>query len=1359
MFLRHSVFASAFCFMAAASVPAAATTYTITSVIDAEAADGACTLREAIKAISSRKQVNECEAGTGGDIISLTEGRVYPLALAGMELGGLQTDPVDINEDGDTDDEGESEAKDINPTVTINVARNVFDDEPKDNPVIRAAAGQRIFDIKAGASLTLSNVTLEGNGSFAGNGGLINVGGSLLTNTGTQLVKGEADQGGALYVTGAGFVSLTDVAFRENVATQNGGALASDATFTGAISITRALYRDNSALGEGGAVYFAGDRASLQHRNATFYANGAANGGALAIAATDSVVSVNNTTMAGQSGGGAIYFPVVAADNLIVLSNSVIVGNVGGSCVANPADDYDPITDSYAAIDAAAIAYVVHEGNTCTLDVEAQMPLQGGLPGDVIPNDSGTADFTVLFGNTTPNDPTPTPGECPAGLGPVCAPLDVEQGFQVFNADFDDSIGDLTDGIPAVVNAGSPPDTTAFFCETRDQRDVERNDDCDAGSVEMRIAKGLIDEFRVTTGVAAQLDVAANDVGDSQIACPLQDCLQIVIPPTKGVISVAYPGGDYPTDYPVVVYRSFPGVHGVDTFRYVIAKDAVQTGRTYADADLGAQVNVVVEPSVGIEEDSIGTGSAGLLSLLALMLAGALRRLRAAGLLTLVAVPGVAVSAEITVNSLADALQPVYNDGLCTLREALGNAVDEAPLISPDCANGARGRDQIILPEGTIVLAGPLLIEKGAVDIVGQGVPVPGFTGTTITGSNAHRLFVADSSMTIRDLALAEGFSADRGGAIFTSAGLTLERAVIRDSAAAFGGAVYLNYQSATSRTVKFDRAELINNSATVSGGALWTTGQNQQINLSILNSAFIGNTAAQTGGAIDANLAPQASLVISNTTFTGNSATNGDVDGNQAAAIDFVGVSKGAEVYIINSTFTDHAPDVFALRADINADLDNDNSVDDDSERVNIYVSNSVFLDSGRCSNTNGALHNRQFNVFAPFDPSCAAVVEEGNEDTLGSADVLPVLNGGVLVSADRVDADDNGEKDVEEFVVSHFPLVPDLASSAALIDAGNGEPEDLISTNESPSVCRDKDLRGVLRSAGNRCDIGAYELERVTAVNDSRAQGSNRGRYVIIDVLANDVLLGGEEALADSIDLDPLTDGIIDLAITTPVQTGLPAGGTVRVVQRDDIDEDCGAASVGAAGVEDCVVRYDAPANLTCAQIKSFTDNFQYQFFTSPSLQPSVEGSVEVTLGNVSPKAPDVKVVSSPGQTVVLPFVIDDPDASTGFVINDIDLSTKPISAKGVLVDGEWVYLGEGIQVDVVAGKVTYHPAGARPFTERFSLTYKDECGASGTTNFEIQYPREDVSGDFLGSGSASLWTLLSSLILLARRRRPKS
>src|SRR5690606_39665708 len=127
---------------------------------------------------------------------------------------------------------------------------------------------------------------------------------------------------------------------------------------------------------------------------------------------------------------------------------------------------------------------------------------------------------------------------------------------------------------------------------------------------------------------------------------------------------------------------------------------------------------------------------------------------------------------------------------------------------------------------------------------------------------------------------------------------------------------------------------------------------------------------------------------------------------------------------------------------------------------------------------------------------------------------------------------------------------------------------------------------------------------------------------RYVIIDVLANDVLLGGEEALADSIDLDPLTDGVIDLAITTPAQTGLLTGGSVRVVQRDDIDVDCGAASPAAAGVEDCVVRYDAPANLTCGQIKSFSDSFTYQFFTSPPLAASVEGTVEVEKSNVLPQ-----------------------------------------------------------------------------------------------------------------------------------------
>lgn len=1345
MSLRHSVFASAFCFLAAASVPAAATTYTITSVIDAEAEDGVCTLREAMKAISSRKEVNECEAGTGGDKISLVEGQVYPLALPEMEIGGLQSDPVDKNNDGDTDDEGE-EAKDINPNFIITVERDALDSDPKDNPVIRAASGERIFQIKQGASLTLSNVTLEGNGNVGGDAGLVRVNGSLLANTGTQFVSGDAASGGALYISGNGLVALTDVVFRDNQATINGGAIATDATFSGAVSLTRALYRDNAAVGDGGAVHFAGDRASLQHRNATFYANGAANGGAIAIAATNSVVSVNNVTIAGQVSGGAISFPAVAANNLAVLSNSAIVGNVGGSCVGDA-----------AAIDDASIAYVVHEGNSCTLDRDAQIPVPGGLPGDYNLNDSGNADFTVLYGNTTPGNPTPTLGECPAATGAVCEPMDIELGLQAFNPDFSDSIGVTTDEIPTLINAGSPADATSFFCETKDQRDVERNDDCDAGAIEMRIAKGQIDEFPVITAVSTELDVAANDVGDTSIACPLQDCLQIVIAPTKGNISVIYPGGDYPADYPVVVYESFPGVHGIDTFRYVISKDAVQAGRTYADADIGAQVNVVVEPASGIEEDSIGVGGMGAFSLLLLGLAGSVRRVRALSLLGLLALPVVGVSAEITVNSTADALQPVYNDGLCTLREALGNAVDDAPMISPDCANGATGRDQILLPEGVIVLAGPLQISEGSVDIVGQGVPVPGYTGTTITGSGIHRVIVAESSVALKDLAVTQGYSPDRGGAIFTSAGLTLERAVIRDSQAAFGGAVYLNYQSSISRTVKFDRAELIDNSAVVSGGAVWITGQNQLINFSILNSTFRGNSAGQTGGAIDANLAPQAFLAISNSTFHDNVATSGDGNGNQADAIDFVGVSENAKVYIMNSTFVDHPNGVFALRAGTNADVDDNKLVDDGSERVEVRVANSVFLNSGVCSYTDGVMYSRHYNVFAPYDATCEAVIEEGNDDTLGSAEVQPVLNNGTLVAADRVDADEDGEEEIEELVVSHFPLLAGQAFSSALIDAGNGEPDELISTSDSPSVCREKDLRGILRSAGNRCDIGAYELERITAVNDSATQGANRGRYVIIDVLDNDVLLNGEEILTDTIDLNPATDGTIELTATTPAQTGYPAGGTVTVVQRDDIEASCGAVSVVAGGVEDCVVRYDAPANLTCAQIKSFSDTFTYQFFTTPSGNPSVEGTVEVELGNVSPEAPDVTVVSTPGHTVVFPFVIDDPDASTGFVISDISLSTKPINAKGVLVDGEWVYLGEGVVVDVVAGTVTYHPAGAKPFTERFTLTYKDECGSSGSTSFEIQYPQNDVSGDFIGS--TSLWTLLSSLLLLARRRRPKS
>lgn len=1340
MSLRHSVFASAFCVLMNVSAPVWAIDYVISpGAPDAVAADGFCSLREAVQAASSKLQVNECPAGSGSDAVVLTEGEGYQLTAGELVLGGLTSAPIDTNEDGDVTDPEDIPAKNINPVLNFKVARKVFDDEAKINPVITASAGSRLFHVKSGATLRVTGVTLEGNGAVAGNGGLVLLEGNMSASDGAQLNDGAADNGGAIYVQGSGLLVLDYAGFRGNTSVLTGGALATDPAFSGTVTVARALFEDNVSGTDGGAISLSGANPTLYAYNSTFYANGSTgNGGAIALLATPRSVALNNITVAGQQSGGGLFF-APATDSTHRLTNSVVVGNVGGSCIGDP-----------LAIDEAHIAYVVHQGGTCTEDKSANMPDPSGLPGDTIPNQSGAADFTVLFGDTDVGAAV-TPGQCPPTDGAVCEPLEITAAFKGFLPDYTDSIGDPNDGVPSVINAGSPPDATSDFCETADQRGEDRDDDCDAGSLELRIAKGEFDEFFVVSGIASELDVVENDLGDLQISCPTQLCMEIVNPPGKGTASVIYTADNYP----LVRYQSYPGIHGVDSFSYRIDRTAISGELTYADVDLGAQVNLVVEPAAGIQSESIGYGGTGIFSLV-VMLAMVIMR-RAKLLFALVfALPAVASAATITVNSLDDASPPLYNDGFCTIREALGNAFDDAPRISPDCAPGGPGKDIILLPEGTISLVEPLTIVAGSVEIEGAGAAVPGVTGTTIDGGGNSRIFEAEQTLTLRYMTLTGGFSTGRGGAVFTSASLAMQQVVLTGNQAQLGGAVYLNFGNAIMRSARFDGVEFSNNIATEAGGALWFPGQIDNFTIVIENSSFIGNQARTTAGAVDVNLGAGGNLAITNSTFVNNVATEA-ASNPGADALDFVGVTPGAQAYLINSTFVDHPTRAFEFADGVNIDTSGNGSFESDENYVAVLISNSVVVNSGSCSSSTGRFGSRHYTVFEPFPdgdplstnptPPCSAVIEDGNAPTTllpGAIDA--VLNGKVIVAA-------AGEK--EEFVVSHFPLVSGVANDGLLIDAGNGTAADLEEGTNLPQKCRATDLRGLSRTAGNRCDIGAYELERNTAVDDEAAQGINRGRFVIIDVLANDLTVDGDTIITDSIDLDPASL-VVDLTATTPAQPGYPAGGSVRVVDSEDNDAACGVTDPANTTGQKCVVRYDAPPNLSCAQIKGFTDTFDYRFFTSPGDQPSVEGSVEVSLDNVRPKAPNVKVVSTPGAPVVMPFVIDDPD---GAGITDITVSREPYNARADLVDGEWVYLGVGIIVDQAAGTVTYHPAGAKPFNEKFSLSYKDDCGGVGETTFEIQYPREDVSGDFVGSGSASLWTLLSSLILLARRRRPKS
>jgi CSLREA domain-containing protein len=1360
MFLRHSflrqfslrqlVTAAVFPAFMLLSPSSFGTTYEITSTDDVVSDDGVCTLREAIAAVNSRVVVDTCPAGSDRDRIQLVEGESYILDTELVVGGGMTAGATSTN---------------INPILTIDVIPlDPFDDEIKENPTLFAADSARIFNVLSGAGLIINNVTLDG--AVSGSGPTDGFGGLIRAESGVQLGRkavlknGQATfDGGAIYLaTDNASLSIEDAAFLSNSAGGNGGAIATLPSHAGLIVAATLYMEDNIAIGGGGAIFLDGAGTGLVVENATFYGNSAADGGAIRLQASERTFALNNVTIAGQEGGGGISFAVASAPEDVsdFIGNSVIVGNVGGSCLDDDAGG--------ATVDAAFLAYVLNEGDECPND-------QTGFVGVAeTQNDEGSADFSVLAGL----DSSDAKIDCPAGLGKAgCKPFNFEGHWGGFLPSLEDTIG-ASDGVPTALNSASPLGSTTNTCASLDQRGNGRADDCDAGSIELTAAQGAFDEFIVVEAKLTELNVIENDLGDTEIDCSLLpplslpgDCLIVMVPPTKGNYTVEMNADNVP----VIMYRSYAGVHGVDRLTYRVPKEAIVGQLTYAGEDPGALANIVVEPQYGLlESDSIGSFS--LFTLFVAVMLGVVRRVgaRAAALAVLLMFGLSAQAATITVTSLVDEVLYDGSDGLCTLREAIANAFNP---VTADCAFGdANGTDIIMLPEGVIVLQGTLNIPlASSIELIGTGAADQLPTSSIIDGAGSFRIFSAASALKMSDLVLRNGYTTGRGGAVFTSANLTLERVSLIDNHAdQDGGAIFLSFNSELKRRLVITRSEFDGNSATLAGGAISMAGQNQKHELQIESASFIDNTAGSTGGAMDVNLPKGGDLRIANSTFYDNDAAIG------GGALDLQNAI--AAVYVMNSTFIDNG--TYAI------DLG-----DIDPEEVSVQMHNSVYFDasgSALCSSGTGAFRSESFNAFGmrPAQPSsCYEAPDVPATPVVSESDDYPESDlRSILDVTNPIPA--GGEGDA--FVPTHFAIDATDINAAYLLDAGKSIPADLVrGLDFPPSSCRESDTRSLPRSAGGRCDIGAYEAQLPTSVDDEGSNAKSVGGYAIMDVVENDVAGEGNFIVPYAIDLDhiDMNDLSVQTSMPTPGYSYLDSGaatvnrpGSVRLVGNttlESLEEDCGwdvdLRPVGA--FDACLVRYDPPAfdgPDRCNDIEDFTDTFTYAVIVNDDAlivddeiedfigtsYKTVPATVTVSIKNLGPSAPNKTVVASPGDVVVFPFDVTDPE---NFAIeDDYELKQKPINAKFQLVDGKRVYLGTGIIVDPVGKKVTYYPDNvSSPFDERFSITYKDECGASGTTTFVIDYPHQGSSGDVLGGGgSMGLGGLLVMLLLGYRKHR---
>jgi predicted outer membrane repeat protein len=258
-------------------------------------------------------------------------------------------------------------------------------------------------------------------------------------------------------------------------------------------------------------------------------------------------------------------------------------------------------------------------------------------------------------------------------------------------------------------------------------------------------------------------------------------------------------------------------------------------------------------------------------------------------------------AAGLVVNSALDSIPPL-SDGLCTLREAIFNANNDAATF-PDCATGS-GADiitfagdytitlqirqlPIITTEMTIRGNGAdktIIQSNASPNVATYRVFHVGFTGTltldqvSVRNGHCDGGCIVESSfgggilnrgtLTVTNSTLAGNSAAAQGGAIYNYLGtVTITNSTFSDNTALAGGAIYNFVPDQGTLTV--NGSTFSGNSASVGGGIL------NHGSLTVTDSVFSGNSATSSGGGIETR-AVISTAIITGSTFSGNSAEFG---------------------------------------------------------------------------------------------------------------------------------------------------------------------------------------------------------------------------------------------------------------------------------------------------------------------------------------------------------------------------------------------------------------------------------------------------------------------------------------------------
>jgi CSLREA domain-containing protein len=289
----------------------AATVITVTTTADVIAADGLCSLREAVIAANTDTATSDCPSGSGADTI------VFSPILPSPSI-------FILGKTGANEDNAATGDLDLFGMITIQgagAAQTILDGNGTD----------RVFDVRPGAFVTISGPTIRnGNpGAGAGGGGILVSGSaptSKLTLTNAFVLNNSAVNGGGIQVLGNGATAaLQNTRISSNVATVGGGGLSNN----GILTLLNSVLDENQAR-TGGGIDHSGF--SMNLTNVTVSGNSAGDNGGGIYNRADAILL--NVTLAGNAAsgsgtGGAIYND----EGFLAIKNSIVAdSDADGNC-------------------------------------------------------------------------------------------------------------------------------------------------------------------------------------------------------------------------------------------------------------------------------------------------------------------------------------------------------------------------------------------------------------------------------------------------------------------------------------------------------------------------------------------------------------------------------------------------------------------------------------------------------------------------------------------------------------------------------------------------------------------------------------------------------------------------------------------------------------------------------------------------------------------------------------------------------------------------------------------------------------------------------------------------------------------